>query len=147
VFDTSSPAAAGHLGSPNQACAGGGPGVGVGGMPNSTYENCEPLGNVLVVQESDKDTPDDNANGGTITFTFDKASDVAELVLFGVETSNTATVTVSVFFIGSGRVSFLVSSVFHSGAVALDLAFQVFSVIGCIDSWLIVQGVCAVHVT
>jgi hypothetical protein len=95
VFDTSSPGAASHLGSPNEACTGGGPGVGAGGMPDSPYANCESLGNVLIIQESKNGAPNDSASGGTITFTFVQGSDVAELVLLGSSDTAATTVTVS----------------------------------------------------
>jgi hypothetical protein len=66
------------LGSPNQDCVGGGPGVGHGGVRGAPGENCEPQGNILIIQEhpepnEDYDLlePDDNAYGGSLTFTFD----------------------------------------------------------------------------
>lgn len=44
-------------------CPGGnGPGIGEGGEPDEEGENCAPLGNVIIIQESDidcKDVPDD----------------------------------------------------------------------------------------
>lgn len=60
------------LGSPNSMCTPSGPGVGKGGLPGSAGENCEPLGNVLIIQEDNSETniPDDNASGGTIVFDF-----------------------------------------------------------------------------
>jgi hypothetical protein len=47
IFDTSNPgtveAGVPNLGSPNEKCNGGGPGVILGGEPGSTGENCTPL--------------------------------------------------------------------------------------------------------
>lgn len=57
-------------------CPGGGPGVGRGGWPGQPGENCVALGNILVIQESDKDAPDDNIGGGVMCFTFDAPTDV-----------------------------------------------------------------------
>lgn len=63
------------LGAPNTECPGGGPGRGVGGEPGSDYENCDPQGNVLIIQEDNRDNvcgdiPDDNQEGGTMTLKF-----------------------------------------------------------------------------
>lgn len=61
------------LGSPNQRCRGGGPGIGEGGEPDTKGANCEYLGNVLIIQEDndDKSIPDDNAEGGKIHLDFE----------------------------------------------------------------------------
>ena len=60
------------LASPNEKCPKPGPGVGNGGTPNKPGANCEPQGNVLIIQEENKHhKPDDNAYGGTISFTFE----------------------------------------------------------------------------
>lgn len=53
---------------PCRQCDEPGPGVGVFGRPGFAGENCVPQGNVLVIQESDKDAPDDNRNGGVLCF-------------------------------------------------------------------------------
>lgn len=65
IFDTANPGADDatgdpDLGSPNINCPGGGVGIGAGGEPGKTGENCAPLGNVLIIQESDKRWADDN---------------------------------------------------------------------------------------
>jgi hypothetical protein len=77
VFDTASPGgetpgACGDsdLGAPNQACPGGGPGQGFGSIPGQPGDNCEPLGNVLIVQEPGESCPDDNVDGGIINIVF-----------------------------------------------------------------------------
>jgi hypothetical protein len=41
----------------------GNPGKGWGGYPGTKGENCQVLGNLLIIQESDKDQPDDNHAG------------------------------------------------------------------------------------
>lgn len=63
------------LGAPNRECPGGGPGKGDAGGPDSDYPNCEPQGNVLIIQEDNRDNrcgdiPDDNQDGGIITIDF-----------------------------------------------------------------------------
>ncbi|CAB9518686.1 expressed unknown protein [Seminavis robusta] len=59
------------LGAPNKYCPGGGPGEGDGGKPGKKYENCQPLGNILIVDENGPDKPPDDAVGGNIYFKFD----------------------------------------------------------------------------
>ncbi len=59
------------LGSPNERCRGGGPGMGEGGEPDQPGENCIAQGNVVIIQESNKPEPDDNAFGGIIRVRFD----------------------------------------------------------------------------
>lgn len=70
LFDTANPGGATNddcgdrdLGAPNKECPGGGPGEGVGGEPGAPGENCDPLGNVLIIQEPGEDCPDDNVDG------------------------------------------------------------------------------------
>jgi hypothetical protein len=58
------------LGSPNQRCSPSGPGVGVGGEPDMPGQNCVLQGNMLIIQESNAEQPDDNARGDMITFDF-----------------------------------------------------------------------------
>lgn len=75
LFDTANPGSeeAGgdaDLGAPNEGCTPAGPGVGEGGAPGTPGENCERLGNVLIVQEKGVDVPDDNADGGILTLDF-----------------------------------------------------------------------------
>lgn len=78
IFDTSNPGTINSggdadLGSPNNRCLRGGPGVGDGGQPG---ENCVPQGNVLIIQESNKVSVDDNAQGGRICFDFESLVEV-----------------------------------------------------------------------
>ena len=47
-----------------------GPGIGEGGIPGTKGENCEPLGNVLIIQQLDVAIPNDNVDGGEIVFDF-----------------------------------------------------------------------------
>jgi len=57
--------------SPNTGC--GGMGNGAGGSPTSRFANCEPLGNILVVQYTGYDAPRSNYDRSYISFTFDEA--------------------------------------------------------------------------
>lgn len=72
IFDSSIPTGSDlDLGSPNNFCIPPGPGVGNGGKPGEPGENCEPLGNLLIISEDgDTGDPDDNAGGGDIIFDF-----------------------------------------------------------------------------
>ena len=58
------------LGSLNEKCHVPGPGEGKGGEPGEPGENCEPVGNLLIIQEDNDNLsiPDDNRDGGMITF-------------------------------------------------------------------------------
>jgi hypothetical protein len=60
------------LGSPNLKCNPKGPGIGNGGIPSAAFPNCEALGNVLILQNPHitTDRPNDDPNGGCITFDF-----------------------------------------------------------------------------
>lgn len=75
LFDSSNPGSQDtcdddDLGAPNKDCTPSGPGVGEGGKPGQPGENCNPLGNILIIQEEGSDCPDDSADGGEITFDF-----------------------------------------------------------------------------
>eukprot|EP00977_Amphora_coffeiformis_P005176 scaffold1112_cov92-Amphora_coffeaeformis.AAC.12 len=72
------------LGAPNRMCEidgdgnpVGGPGWGTGGEPLSSdgtpnpYANCEPLGNILILDENGPDFPPDDDLSGVMNFTFD----------------------------------------------------------------------------
>jgi hypothetical protein len=85
------------LGAPNQRCTpGGGPGIGEGGEPKSAGENCQPQGNVLIVQEdnSHPEIPDDKAGGGIITLDFFEPGGlyVYEIGLLGIDEATTVQV-------------------------------------------------------
>ena len=75
IFDSSTPGSDPDLGSPNEDCAQlgqvSGPGQGAGGRRGQRGQNCNPLGNLLIIQSEDKSEPDDNPTGGNITFAFD----------------------------------------------------------------------------
>jgi len=90
IFDTSNPTGGdADLGTPNSAF--GGPGVGHNGSPT----NNKALGNVLIIQESNKNAPDDNEFGGTISFSFATPAKIEDVVLLDIEESGTIVVTTS----------------------------------------------------
>ena len=97
AFDTSNPGGDDgddDLGSPNEACEGGGPGHGPGGAPDQPFPNCEPQGIVLIIQESDKETPDDNSAGGVISFFFTNPVIIEEFAILDIDGDETPVVKV-----------------------------------------------------
>lgn len=86
------------LGAPNGSCPGGGPGHGPGGQPTrvvngntqtNPYANCDLQGNVLIIQESNKNCPDDSGGGGWIIFDFATPTEVDFAGLLDVDEGNT----------------------------------------------------------
>jgi hypothetical protein len=84
VFDSySPPKGCGQLGAPNEDCPTHGPGQGLGGsplhQPNPANQNCNGLGNLLIVQKTNEEHPFSSETGGCINFSF-----VAPVALHGV---------------------------------------------------------------
>jgi hypothetical protein len=77
------------LGSPNQHCTGGGPGVGHYGAPYKPYPNCKALGNMLIIQKQNSENIDDVHDGGNITFTFTGLAEVKTVGILDVDDTNT----------------------------------------------------------
>ncbi|MEL7020317.1 MAG: SdrD B-like domain-containing protein, partial [Bacteroidota bacterium] len=77
VFNSSIPTGGdADLGTPNRDF--GGPGEGAGGRAGQIGENSTSRGNVLIISEDNNpNDPDDNASGGTVTFTYDTPADIA----------------------------------------------------------------------
>jgi len=61
-------------------CPGGGPAKGDQGEPDGNGPNCDPLGNMLIVQEPGETCPDDNVYGGVIKFDFDPPVDYVKSI-------------------------------------------------------------------
>lgn len=102
IFDTNNPAVDKNngdydLGSPNENCGGGGTGIGSAGKPGQPGENCEPLGNVLIIQEGDKDTPDDDADGGVFIFLFDNPVELKSIGLLDMDPKKSCKITTRTF--------------------------------------------------
>ena len=88
LLDSSRPGVARQLGAPNSACRPNrGPGKGWGGRPGKKGENCEKLGNVLILQDENVMKPKDNAKGGKITFLFDKPTSIMTIGLLDINSS------------------------------------------------------------
>lgn len=90
------------LGSPNNKCPNPGPGVGPGGKPylpngggHNRFMNCEPVGMVLIIQESNKSCPDDSSTGGYIEFTFTHSVRIVMAKLLDVDEGNTPEITMT----------------------------------------------------
>lgn len=96
AFNTSWPVGDVDLGSPNEKCAGGGPGIGWGGDPKSAGANCERLGQVLIaaggnttylrsVCPGEYCHPNDHAGGADFYFTFTKRSKIAAVAMMDLD--------------------------------------------------------------
>ena len=69
IFDSSDPQPDFDLGSPNNSC--GGPGRGNNGVKGADDENCQELGNLLILQRIQKNRPDSSDGGATFKFKID----------------------------------------------------------------------------
>jgi hypothetical protein len=98
IFDSSDPVGDSDLGSPNESCDGGGPGIGDGGAKGTEFENCEPLGNILIVQSEFKVEPDDHENGSRIDFTFDYPGMLHNITIIDNDGCNCDPVTIYLFY-------------------------------------------------
>ncbi|WP_182870577.1 SdrD B-like domain-containing protein [Rhodopirellula sp. JC639] len=109
IFDSSTPTGGDHdLGTPNQDFAG--PGVGYGGRSGATGENSVALGNVLIISEDgDSNDPDDEAHGGTVTFTFDTAVRIDHIGLLDIDSDESGG-TVVTMMTNSGQQSFNIAA-------------------------------------
>jgi hypothetical protein len=111
------------LGAPNRECDTPGPGVGFGGIPGTRGENCEPLGNVLIIQETEKEQPDDNAGGGVITFDFAQPVEfVHEIGMMDIEGDDS--VIIVLFEDENGvdeRISFTIDGVGNNGVQTVEI--------------------------
>lgn len=126
IFDSSSPTGWDHdLGTPNQAC--GGPGQGDGGQAGTPGENCEALGNILIVAENIVDVspadglvddPDDEASGGTISFIFDSAIIPESIVILDIDAENAS---VSLYYENSNIVTINALDLGNNSAQTIDL--------------------------
>jgi hypothetical protein len=78
------------FGSPNELCANiaeAGPGLGNGGV----VSNCDGLGHVIIIQDSDEPIAKSSEFGGDITFTFVSDVEIMELTLFNVRSGGMIT--------------------------------------------------------
>jgi hypothetical protein len=86
------------LGTPNETCPGGGPGIGEGGELGQPGENCTPQNNILIIPtvgDGDGDgfidgLPDDDEEGGLATFLFSEVVSIDYLEIIDQENDETA---------------------------------------------------------
>ncbi len=84
IFDSAAPTGGDtDLGTSNQAY--GGPGVGSGGGNSAPGKNNAPLGKTLIIQENSTGTPDDNAGGGTLIFTFNYGVNIDDVQIVDID--------------------------------------------------------------
>jgi hypothetical protein len=95
IFDSNNPGPLDlDLGTPNETCPGGGPGIGIGGQVGQPGENCVPMDNLLVVAENIVDgggdgfvdEPNDEGGGGMIRFLFHAPTVLLWITLIDIET-------------------------------------------------------------
>lgn len=65
------------------------------GEPGSAFENCIAHGNLLIIQEKEKEETDDSKWGGTISFKFDGPTYVKDTGVIDVDKNDRAQVFVS----------------------------------------------------
>lgn len=97
ILDSSNPGTETNLGSPNFNCAGGGPGIGIGGYPYEKGENCVHQGNVLIIQSNNNTTAaaaTASTGYGVIVFQFKSPTRIGHIGVMGVKNGTTSIVNV-----------------------------------------------------
>jgi hypothetical protein len=86
------------LGSPNVDCPNPGPGIGDGGGQTADFPNCEPQGNLLIIQNNafGEGTPNDSPKGGCMYIVFAKEVTLYDMGLMDMEELLTIKVRVCV---------------------------------------------------
>lgn len=125
IFDSSAPTGGDtDLGTPNQdflVSGLPGPGVGSGGSLGAVGENNTALGNILIISEDgDSNDPDDEAQGGTITFTFDTAVRIDHIELLDIDTDESGGTVVTVTT-SSGQQSFNIAALGNNSFQHIDI--------------------------
>lgn len=146
IFDSSNPTGGDtDLGTPNQAF--GGPGIGSGGA-SGAGANMTALGNILIIQERSQMcgpvfcTPDDDADGGVVTFTFDDPMTVETIVIVDADDGNPSGAVVTIDantgsytlnFPSLGNNSVITLPIFEDGVLSMDISFQGSGAIGAVN--------------
>ena len=123
VFDSSNPSfMRGYFGSPHWRCRGGGPGWGQGGAPGAAGENCEMLGNLLIVSGNcDQENPTENPRGGVIGLSFAQPKTVGSIGFLSV----VGGVYIDVSLAGGGSFrSDFIQGVGNGGFLNIDLGLE-----------------------
>lgn len=98
IFPSHNPPTDFDLGTPNETCPGGGPGIGDGGEVGQPGENCIPQENILIIPTVGDDDgdgfidgdPDDDARGGLAIFLFSAPVTIDYLEIIDQEDGETA---------------------------------------------------------
>jgi hypothetical protein len=88
------------LGSPNAQCPIPGPGRGRGGNSDSQYANCNPQGNLLIIQNTSlaESTPNDAGDGGCMYIKFQNMVNLDDMGLLDMEDPMTIAVHINQLF-------------------------------------------------
>jgi hypothetical protein len=110
VFDSANLSGRGEefdsdLGSPNKLCPIPGPGRGRGGEPDSEFANCNPQGNLLIIQNKSlvESIPNDDGDGGCMYIKFQNMVNLYDMGLLDME--DPMTIAVRLLFIFSTNTS------------------------------------------
>jgi len=147
IFDSGNPTGGDHdLGTPNQNF--GGPGIGNGGQMGQTGANTTALDNILIIQERYQMcgnvfcTPDDDANGGTISFDFDDPYTVETIVIVDADDGNPSGAVVTIDantgsytlnFPSLGDNSVITLPIFEDGVLHMDISFNGSGAVGAVN--------------
>lgn len=147
IFDSSNPTGGDYdLGTPNQDF--GGPGIGNGGKIGQTGANMNALGNLLIIQERSQMcgsvfcTPDDDANGGSISFDFDNPYTVETIVIVDADDGNPSGAVVTIDantgsytlnFPSLGNNSVITLPIFEDGVLHMEVSFNGSGAIGAVN--------------
>ncbi len=147
IFNSSAPTGGDYdLGTPNQDF--GGPGHGNGGRMGMPGANSTALGNILIIQERSQMcggvycTPDDDADGGVVTFTFDDPYTVETIVIVDADDGNPSGAVVTIDantgsytlnFPSLGDNSVITLPIFEDGVLSMDISFQGSGAIGAVN--------------
>lgn len=87
IFNSANPSGGDDdLGTPNEDF--GGTGKGKGGKNGQPGENRHPLGNILTISDGDQQNPNDNGDGGTYIFTFDRPMCIKRIQMIDIDGDN-----------------------------------------------------------
>ena len=144
IFDSSNPTGGDYdLGTPNSDF--GGPGSGNGGRAGTPGANSTALGNILIIQERPQMcgpvycVPDDDVDGGTVTFTFDDPYTVETITIVDADDGNPSgavvtidgnTGTYTLNFPSLGNNSVMTLPIFEDLVFSMTVSFQGSGAIG-----------------